>query len=105
MSTRHVGPAAGVLILLSGFATACGNGGLEGRYYNSSTGEFALELQSSGKVEMQGAEGEGLTYEVKADTVFIKGGRGLAEGMYFLRLPNGDLSLEPLGRLTKNRPD
>ena len=105
MSTRHTGSAAGILLMLGGLVTACGNGGLEGRYYNSSTGEFALELQSGGKLEMQGAVGEGLTYEVKADTVFIKGGRGLAEGMYFIRLPNGDLSLEPLGTLTKNRPD
>ena len=105
MSKHSLGPAAGILTLLGGLLTGCGNSGLEGRYYNASTGEFALELRSGGKVEMQGAEGEGLTYEVKADTVFIKGGRGLAEGMYFIRLPNGDLSLEPLGTLTKNRPD
>ena len=53
MSTRHTGSAAGILLLLGGLVTGCGNGGLEGRYYNSSTGEFALELQSGGKVEMQ----------------------------------------------------
>jgi len=53
MSTRHPGSAAVILLLLGGLVTGCGNGGFDGRYYNSSTGEFALELQSGGKVEMQ----------------------------------------------------
>jgi hypothetical protein len=93
--------------LVALFAACGAGGGLEGRYYNSVTGEFALELKGGKVVEMQGAGGEQLTYEVRGDTVFIResGGQGMVDGMYFIRQANGDLSLEPLGTLTKNRPD
>lgn len=86
-------------------AAGCGSSGLDGRYYNSVTGEFAMELKGGKVVEGQGMPSNQLTYEVRGDTVFILEGRGMTEGLYFIRMPNGDLSLEPLGTLTKNRPD
>ncbi len=91
----------GLLVL----AVGCGSSGLDGRYYNSVTGEFAMELKGGKVVEGQGMPSDQLTYQVRGDTVFIMEGKGLAEGLYFIRLPSGDLSLEPLGTLTKNRPD
>lgn len=92
----------GLLVLVAG----CGGAsGLEGRYYNSVTGEFAMELKGGKVVEGQGMPSNELSYEVRGDTVFIREGQGMIEGLYFIRMPNGDLSLEPLGTLTKNRPD
>ena len=91
----------GLLVLAAG----CGSSGLDGRYYNSVTGKFAMELKGGKVVEAQGMPSDPMTYQVRGDTVFIMEGKGMAEGLYFIRLPNGDLSLEPLGILTRNRPD
>ena len=85
-------------------ATACGGGGIEGRYYNSRTGEFAIELKDGKVVEAQGLPSGVLTYEVVGDSVFIRGG-GALEELAFRREANGDLSLGILGTLTKNRPE
>lgn len=86
-------------------AAGCDGSGLDGRYYNSVTGEFAMELKGGKVVEGQGMPSNQMTCEVRGDTVFIMEGKGMAEGLYCIRLPNGDLSLEPLGTLTRNRPD
>jgi hypothetical protein len=88
-------------VLLS--ACASGGGGIEGKYYNSRTGEFALELRNGKVVSMQGQEGRAMTYEVLGDSLFIHDPRGFADQMTFGIERDGSLSLGILGSLTKKR--
>ena len=99
MSIRGLGLAS--LLLLA----ACGGGSIEGRYYNSVTGEFAMELKGGKVISMQGVEGENISYEVRGDSLYLLGAGGMMEGVAFGVESNGDLSLGILGTLTKNRPD
>ncbi len=106
MSIRLVGPRA--LATLSCFAlsvTACSSGGgIEGKYYNSMSGAFAMELKGGKVLTMQGQEGRALTYEVRGDSLVIHDPRGgLADQMTFGIEKDGSLSLGILGSLTKTR--
>jgi len=93
------------LTLLAATLAGCGGGGLEGRYYNAATGEFALELRGGKVVEGQGMPPGEMIYEVRGDTVWIVPSPGSTDGLPLIREANGDLSLGILGKLTKNRPD
>lgn len=84
-------------------ASACGSGGIDGKYYNSASGEFAMELKGGRVITMQGQEGRALTYAVKGDSLVISG-QGMADGMTFHIEKDGTLSLGILGSLTKKRP-
>ncbi len=106
MSIRAPGPR--FIAALTGFAvlvSACsGGGGIEGKYYNSRSGEFALELKGGKVLTMQGQEGRVMTYEVRGDSLVIHDPRGgLVDQMTFGIEKDGSLSLGLLGSLTKTR--
>jgi hypothetical protein len=86
--------------------TACSSSGwIEGKWYNSRSGELAMELQGGKVVYAQGQEGRDMTYEVKGDSLVIHDPRsGLGDGLTFGIEKDGTLSLGLLGSLTKNRP-
>jgi hypothetical protein len=91
-------------VLFAALATACAGGGIEGKYYNSSSGEFAMELSGGKVLSMQGQEGRPMTYEVRGDSLVIHDPRGgMADQMTFGIEKDGTLSLGILGSLTKNR--
>lgn len=96
---------AALLTLVTTLLAGCGTGGLEGRYYNARTGEFALELRGGKVVEGQGIPPGEMIYEVRGDTVWIVPSPGSSDGLPLIREANGDLSLGILGTLTKNRPE
>lgn len=84
---------------------ACSSSVIEGKYYNSMTGEFAMELENGKVMSMQGVEGRDLTYEVRGDSLVIHDPRGgFVDQMTFAIEKDGTLSLGILGSLTKNRP-
>ncbi|MEO8448458.1 MAG: hypothetical protein ABI647_01635 [Gemmatimonadota bacterium] len=100
LRTRFAAPFALVAVL----ATGCSGGGVDGKYYNSVSGEFAMELAGGKVVSMQGQEGRPMTYEVKGDSLLIHDARGgMADGIGFGIEKDGSLSLGPLGKLTKTR--
>jgi len=81
-----------------------GAGGIDGKYYNSASGEFAMELSGGKVISMQGQEGHTLTYEVRADSLVIHDPQhGFADGMTFGIQSDGTLSLGILGSLTKKK--
>lgn len=94
------------LTLLAILTTACsGGGGIDGKYYNSRSGEFAMELRGGKVLTLQGQEGRALTYEVKGDSLIIHDPRGgFVDQMTFGIEKDGTLSLGILGTLTKKRP-
>jgi hypothetical protein len=93
------------LVLFVALTTACSSGGgIEGKYYNSTSGEFAMELKGGTVTSMQGQEGRPMTYEVRGDSLVIHDpGHGMADQMTFGIEKDGTLSLGPLGSLTKKR--
>ncbi len=61
-----------VSLILTGFAAACSSGGIEGKYYNTSSGAFAFELKGGRVLNAQGAVDELLmNYTVRGDSLFI----------------------------------
>ena len=91
------------LALFAALTTGCTSGGIDGKYYNSASGEFALELKG-GQVLMQGQEGHPLTYEIKGDSLVIHDPQGgMVDRMTFGIEKDGTLSLGILGSLTKKR--
>ena len=100
MRNRLAAALAAVAVLACG-----GGGGLEGKYYNSASGEFAMELRGGKVVTMQGQEDRSLTYEVKGDSLVIRDPKGgFVDQMAFHIEKDGTLSLGILGSLTKKRP-
>jgi len=97
--------SVGALCLPLLLATACGSG-IEGKYYNSVSGEYALELKGGKVTYAQGIlEGQNLVYEVRGDSLVIRPPQGGAdEELTFGIESDGSLSLGFLGSLTKNRP-
>jgi hypothetical protein len=93
------------LALFAALAAGCSSGGgIEGKYYNSGSGEFAMELSGGKVLSMQGQEGRPMTYEVRGDSLVIHDPRGgMADQMTFGIEKDGTLSLGILGSLTKNR--
>lgn len=72
--------------------------------YNSTSGEFAMELKGGRVISMQGQEGRPMTYEVKGDSLVIHDPQGgMADAMTFEIEKDGTLSLGILGSLTKKR--
>jgi len=97
-------PWAIVAVLVFAIGCSGGAGGLDGKYYNSASGEFAMELSGGKVISMQGQEGHTLTYEVRADSLVIHDPQhGFADGMTFGIQPDGTLSLGILGSLTKKK--
>ncbi len=96
---------APTLMVLAALAAACSSSSIDGKYYNSMSGEFAMELEGGKVIEMQGMEGRDLTYEVRGDSLVIHDAKGgFADQMTFGIESDGTLSLGILGSLTKNRP-
>jgi len=91
---------------LAALTFACSSGGgIDGKYYNSRTGEFAMELKGGQVLTMQGQEGRAMTYEVRGDSLVIHAPQGgMADLMTFGIEKDGSLSLGILGSLTKKRP-
>lgn len=91
------------LVLVTAACTS-GGGGIEGKYYNSTSGEFAMELSRGKVVSMQGQEGREMTYDVRGDSLVIHDPQhGFADAMTFGIGQDGTLSLGILGTLTKKR--
>lgn len=93
-------PLTGLILALT--LAACTPSGIEGKYYNTATGEFAMELKGGKVISMQGQESGDLTYEVKGDSLVIHAGpNGFVNGMTFGIEKDGTLSLGILGSLTR----
>jgi hypothetical protein len=95
-----------VLTLLALLGGACSTGGgVDGKYYNSRSGEYAMELRGGKVVYMQGQEGRAMTYQIRGDSLVITDPQGgFATGMTFGIEKDGTLSLGGLGSLTRKRP-
>ena len=92
-------------VLTAGALSACSSNRLDGKYYNSATGEFAMELSGGKVVAMEGQPTSNLTYDVRADSLVIHDPQhGLADQMTFHIERDGSLSLGILGTLTKKHP-
>lgn len=104
MSSRfHTGMRT-VAVLMGILAAGCSSGSsVEGKYYNSASGEFALELRGGKVVSMQGQNTGSMTYEVKADSLVIHDPQGITDGMTFSIEKDGSLGLGPFGSLTRKR--
>ena len=101
---RNPRPGAALALLAILWSACAEKSGIEGKYYNANSGEFALELQGGKVVSMQGQEGRPMTYEVRGDSLVIHDPQGgMADGMTLGIEKDGTLSLEPLGYLTKER--
>ena len=102
---RSASPVAAFLVMVAAGTSACSSGsGIEGKYYNSNSGEFAMELKGGKVLSMQGQNEQGMTYEVRGDSLVIHApGGGLADEMTFGIESDGTLSLGILGSLTKKR--
>ena len=88
--------------LVAGALAACSGSSLDGKYYNSASGEFAMELSHGKVLAMEGQPGSQMTYEVRADSLVLHDPQhGLADQMTFHIERDGSLSLGILGTLTK----
>ena len=106
MPVLRIRPAAALpFTVIALLGAGCGAGsGIEGKYYNSRSGEFALELKGGKVIEAQGLEGQELSYTVRGDSLIIHDPQGgLAAGFTLGIEKDGSLSAGPLGSLTKNR--
>ncbi len=106
MSVRILGArAAAPLALAALITTACTPSGVDGKYYNAQTGEFAMELKGGKVLSMQGMDsGASLTYDVKGDSVIIHAAPGSMVDHLALHIEkNGDLNAGILGSLTKTQ--
>jgi hypothetical protein len=57
--------------LLAG-AAACSGGGIEGKYYNATTGAFAFELKDGQVLNAEGTPGPlPMVYTVRGDSVYL----------------------------------
>jgi hypothetical protein len=64
-------PQLGLLLVL-GACGSSGVGNIEGKYYNTSTGDFALELKGGKVVSAQGLmQGMELAYRVRGDSLVL----------------------------------
>ena len=58
--------------LLAGIGAACSGGGIEGKYYNASTGAFAFELKDGQVLNADGTPGPlPMVYTIRGDSVFL----------------------------------
>jgi hypothetical protein len=102
MPTRTPRHFAAGLILTTVFTAACGGGGVDGKYYNTQTGQFAFELKGGQVLNAQGLGGDALAYQVKGDSIYIgpKGG-SIDQTMALAIKPGGVLDNGILGSVTK----
>lgn len=97
-TTRGLASAL-ALALLAG----CGGaGGIEGRYFNTQSGDFAFELKNGKVYSFTGEEDPSLEYEVRGDKVVVRPrGESLMGEMVFTRQGGGELSLAGMMTLKK----
>ena len=88
------------LILAAGLTIGCG-AGVEGKYYNAQTGEFAMELKGGKVLMAQGMGGIEMTYTVHGDSVILHGPGGADDMLVVMRQRDGSLSAGLLGSLKK----
>ncbi len=70
MPSRHPLRVLAASLLLAG--AACSGGGIEGKYYNASTGAFAFELKDGQVLNADGTPGPlPMVYTVRGDSVFL----------------------------------
>lgn len=100
MSQPLLGRLAPSLLLTLAVA-ACASG-VEGKYYNTVTGEFAMELKAGKVVSAQGMEGMELIYTVKKDSLFVYPKAGSVDQALPLQImKDGSLSAGPLGSIKR----
>lgn len=91
------------LALVTALFLACSSG-VDGKYYNSETGEFAMELKDGEIHSMQGMPDADLTYEVRGDSLVIHPRDARPGEEFTLSIgKDGTLSAGMLGTLTKHR--
>jgi len=103
MPARHPSRLPASLILAVALTAACGGGGVDGKYYNTASGEFAFELKGGKVIGATGMmSGLDLVYQVKGDSLYLgeKGG-SKDDTMVFGVKPGGVLDLGIMGSLTK----
>jgi hypothetical protein len=72
MPSRHLARVFVASLILAGASAACGGGGIEGKYYNASTGAFAFELKDGQVLNAEGMPGPlPMIYTVRGDSVFL----------------------------------
>ncbi|HJR35221.1 MAG TPA: hypothetical protein VJ817_09755 [Gemmatimonadales bacterium] len=72
MPSLHSARALVASFLLAGAAAACSGGGIEGKYYNTSTGAFAFELKDGQVLNADGTPGPlPMVYTIRGDSVFL----------------------------------
>jgi len=90
---------AGTLLVLT---AACTGNDLEGKYYNTQTGEYAMELKGGKVLLPEGSPAADLEYEVRGDSVFLRQPNDPpGESLLLMRQADGILDAGPLGSLQK----
>ena len=94
MSSRYPARTLVASLLLAG--AACGGGGIEGKYYNASTGAFAFELKDGQVLNAEGMPGPmPMAYTVRGDSVFLAPpGMPAGQALALAIKPNGILDTE-----------
>jgi hypothetical protein len=96
MPSRHPVRVLVASLLLAGAGAACSGGGIEGKYYNASTGDFAFELKDGQVLNAEGTPGPlPMTYTVRGDSVYLAPpGMPADQAMALAIKPNGILDTE-----------
>lgn len=90
---------ASALLLL---APACAASDIEGRYYNTATGEYAMELKGGKVILPEGSPPAEIGYEVRGDSVFLRQPTDpVGEALVLIRQADGILDAGPMGSLQK----
>lgn len=90
---------ASSLLLL---APACAGSDIEGKYYNTATGEYSMELKGGKVILPEGSPAADLEYEVRGDSVFLRQPtEPVGEALVLMRQPDGILDAGPMGSLQK----
>ena len=93
------------LVLLVGILPACGGpSDIEGKYYNTVSGEFAMELKDGKVLSGQGMEGMNLVYRVRGDSLVLDDLKTPDPEDLVLGIgKDGSLSAGPLGSVKKKQ--
>lgn len=80
-------PLTSRLLVLLLLTVACAGGGIEGRYFNAQSGDFAFELKGGKVYDFSGKEDPNLEYQVRGNEVVVrpKTGGSLMGEMVFTR--------------------
>lgn len=104
MPIRRLCRALAVSLFLAGTTSACRtSGGVDGRYYSTSSGAFAFELKGGRVLTEQGEVNPLLvSYTVRGDSVFIlPPGVDPSQALSLGIKPGGILDWGPLGSVQK----